>query len=219
MVFEDEGMFFLGLRQEPLQDPVNRFLKRCLDICVSLPVVVLILPVLGLCTWIVQRFQSPGPLLYLQFREGIYNDPFTILKLRTMHMAKVTDNSLPKSKDDPRLYPLGGFLRKSSLDEMVQFVNVLRGDMSVVGPRPHLPSYNEQYRKVYQRAYVRSLVKPGITGLAQVRGYRGTAASTHEVVERMASDIEYLENWSLWLDCWIILRTALMVVAPPKTAL
>jgi putative colanic acid biosynthesis UDP-glucose lipid carrier transferase len=218
-VFEDGGMTFLGLREEPLQDPVNRFFKRSLDIAVSLPVVFFILPLLALCTWIFQRFQSPGPLLYLQLREGVYNQPFTILKLRTMHLADGRDHSLPKSKNDPRLYPMGGFLRKSSLDEMMQFINVLRGDMSVVGPRPHLSSYNEQYRRVFQRAYVRSFVKPGVTGLAQVRGYRGNAATPQEVVGRMQSDIEYLENWSFWLDCWIILRTALLVVVPPKTAI
>jgi len=218
MVFEDGGVFFLGLRDEPLQDPVNRFLKRGLDICVSLPVVVFVLPVLAFCTWIGQKLQSPGPLFYRQFREGLYNHPFTIVKLRTMHMGNSNNLSLPKSKDDPRLYPMGSFLRKSSLDEMVQFLNVLLGNMSIVGPRPHLPAYNDQYRRIYQRAYVRALVKPGITGLAQVRGFRGTAGTDDEVVGRMASDIEYLENWSLGLDCWIILRTALMVVAPPKTA-
>ncbi len=114
---------------------------------------------------------------------------------------------------------MGSFLRRSSLDEMMQFVNVLRGDMSIVGPRPHLSSFNQEYRLVFQRAYVRSFVKPGITGLAQVRGYRGTAETPKEVVGRMESDIEYLERWSFWLDCWLILRTALLVVIPPKTAL
>ena len=152
MVFEDGGTFFLGLRDEPLQDPVNRFLKRGLDICVSLPVVVFVLPVLAFCTWIGQRLQSPGPLFYRQFREGLYNHPFTIVKLRTMHMGNSNNLSLPKSKEDPRLYPMGSFLRKSSLDEMVQFLNVLLGNMSIVGPRPHLPAYNDQYRRIYQRA-------------------------------------------------------------------
>jgi exopolysaccharide biosynthesis polyprenyl glycosylphosphotransferase len=218
--FADGGMFFLGLREEPLQDPMNRFFKRCLDIAISLPIVVLILPILAFCTWIFQRFQSPGPLLYFQMRQGFYNQPFTILKLRTMHLAKAgVNHTLPKSKDDPRLYPMGSFLRRSSLDEMMQFVNVLRGDMSIVGPRPHLSSFNQEYRLVFQRAYVRSFVKPGITGLAQVRGYRGTAETPKEVVGRMESDIEYLERWSFWLDCWLILRTALLVVIPPKTAL
>jgi lipopolysaccharide/colanic/teichoic acid biosynthesis glycosyltransferase len=217
-VFEDGGMCFLGLRDEPLQDPVNRLFKRCFDIAVSLPVVLFVLPILASCTWIIQRFQSPGPLLYLQLRQGFYNQPFNILKLRTMHLADSADLSLPKSKDDPRLYPVGSFLRKCSLDEMVQFVNVLRGDMSVVGPRPHLSLYNEQYRKVFQRTYVRSFVKPGITGLAQVRGYRGNAATPQDIIGRMEADIEYLETWSLSLDCWLVLRTMLLVVIPPKTA-
>jgi exopolysaccharide biosynthesis polyprenyl glycosylphosphotransferase len=218
-VFEDRGMFFLGLREEPLQNPLNRFFKRCFDIVVSLPVVFFVLPLLLLFTWICQRFQSPGPLLFLQPREGMHNNAFTILKLRTMHVASVPTELLPKSKHDPRLYAVGSFLRKSSLDEMTQFWNVLRGDMSVVGPRPHLMSYNDQYRQIFQRAYVRSFVKPGITGLAQVRGYRGTAESSQDVVSRMQSDIEYLENWSFWLDCWLVLRTITLVFIPPKTAL
>jgi exopolysaccharide biosynthesis polyprenyl glycosylphosphotransferase len=217
-VFEDQGMFFLGLREEPLESPVNRFLKRCLDIVASLPVVVFILPPLMLVVWIAQRLQSPGPLFFPQAREGFHNEPFSILKYRTMHVEAEPDDRLPSSKDDPRLYPFGSFLRRTSLDEMPQFWNVLCGKMSVVGPRPHLKIYNDQYRKVFHRAYVRSLVKPGVTGLAQARGFRGDAKTPEEVVHRMESDIEYLENWSLWLDCWLILRTALQIVAPPKGA-
>jgi len=218
-VFKDQGKFFLGLREEPLEDPLNRFFKRCLDIAVSLPVVIGILPPLMLFTWLVQRFQSPGPLMFVQPREGRYNRHFPLYKLRSMHVGDVRNTALPSSKNDPRLYPLGSFLRVSSLDEMPQFWNVLLGDMSVVGPRPHLPSYNEQYRRVCHRAYVRALVKPGLTGLAQVRGFRGATNSDREILGRIESDIEYLENWSLRLDCWLIMRTALQVLFPPKTAL
>jgi lipopolysaccharide/colanic/teichoic acid biosynthesis glycosyltransferase len=217
-ILEEQGLFFIGLREEPLENPINRFLKRCLDIAISLPVVLLILPPLMLVVWIGQRRQSPGPLFFWQPREGFQNEPFDILKFRTLHVGAVPDERLPSSKDDPRLYAFGSFLRQTSLDEMPQFWNVLCGKMSVVGPRPHLKVYNDHYRKVFFRAYVRSLVKPGITGLAQARGFRGDARTPEEVVHRLESDIEYLENWSFWRDCWLILRTALQVVIPPKTA-
>jgi lipopolysaccharide/colanic/teichoic acid biosynthesis glycosyltransferase len=217
-MFEDQGLFFLGLRKEPLEDPVNRFLKRCFDIAVSLPVVIFILPPLFLFTWICQRIQSPGPVFFVQPREGFQNQSFPLLKLRTMHVGDPTNLALPSSGQDPRLFPVGRFLRKTSLDEMPQFWNVLRGDMSVVGPRPHLQLYNQQYQRVYFPAYVRSLVKPGVTGLAQARGFRGAADTPEEIVRRMESDIEYLENWSFWLDCWLVLRTAVQIIVPPKGA-
>jgi lipopolysaccharide/colanic/teichoic acid biosynthesis glycosyltransferase len=217
-VFEDQGLFFLGLREEPLENPVNRFLKRCFDIAVSLPVVIFILPPLFLFTWICQRIQSPGTLFFVQPREGFQSQPFPMLKLRTMHIGDPANNALPCSEQDPRLFPVGRFLRKTSLDEMPQFWNVLRGDMSVVGPRPHLQFYNQQYQRVYFPAYVRSLVKPGVTGLAQARGFRGAANTPEEVVRRMESDIEYLENWSFWLDCWLVLRTAVQIIVPPEGA-
>jgi exopolysaccharide biosynthesis polyprenyl glycosylphosphotransferase len=218
-VFEDAGKFFLGLREEPLEDPINRFLKRCLDIAVSLPVVVFVLPPLMLFVWLCQRIQSPGPLFFWQPRDGINSEPFDVLKFRSMHVRDASDVRLPSAKDDPRLYPAGSFLRKTSLDEFPQFWNVLRGSMSVVGPRPHLKSYNDQYRQVCFKAYVRALVKPGITGLAQARGFRGDAKTSVEVVSRIESDIEYLENWSFWLDLWLVIRTALQIVIPPKGAI
>jgi putative colanic acid biosynthesis UDP-glucose lipid carrier transferase len=217
-VFEDQGMFFIGLREEPLENPINRFLKRCVDVAVSLPVVLFILPPLLLFAWICQRLQSPGPLFFVQPREGFHNEPFPILKLRTMRVGNPGNDALPDSKDDPRLYPIGSFMRKTSLDEMPQFWNVLRGHMSVVGPRPHLRSYNQQYRRVFFPAYVRSFVKPGITGLAQARGFRGDAGTPEDVVHRMGSDIEYLENWSLWLDFWLVFRTGLQMFCPAKGA-
>ena len=218
-VIEDQGRVFMGLREEPLENPINRLLKRCLDIAISLPVVGFVLPPLVLVVWFVQRRQSPGPLFFWQAREGFHNESFDVLKFRSMHVGAASDERLPSSKDDPRLYPFGSFMRKTSLDEMPQFWNVLCGKMSVVGPRPHLKAYNDQYRQVFFRAYVRSLVKPGITGLAQARGFRGDARTPEEVVHRLESDIEYLENWSFWLDCRLVLRTALQVVLPPKTAI
>jgi lipopolysaccharide/colanic/teichoic acid biosynthesis glycosyltransferase len=218
-VYEDGGHFFLGLREEPLEDPINRALKRALDIAISLPVVLFILPPLMLFVWIAQRMQSPGSLFYRQDREGIYNEPFVVLKFRSMHVGNQSDIRLPSGEDDPRLFPVGSFLRKTSLDEFPQFWNVLRGTMSVVGPRPHPKFYNDQYRRVCTRAYVRSLVKPGVTGLAQARGYRGDARTPEEVTHRIDSDIEYLENWTIWLDIVLIVRTALQIIKPPKGAI
>ena len=217
-VFENQGKFFLGLREEPLEDPINRFLKRCLDVAISLPVVVFILPPLMLLVWIAHRLQSPGPLFFWQPREGFHNEPFPILKFRTMHAGKPVNETLPASKDDSRLFPISSFLRKTSLDEMPQFWNVLRGDMSLVGPRPHIMADNQRFQRFSNKAYVRSFVKPGITGLAQVRGFRGWVETSEQGAQRIKSDLEYLENWSLWLDFWLILRTAVQVVVPPNGA-
>lgn len=216
-VFEDQGLCLISLREEPLEDPVNRFFKRCLDIAVSVPVLGLVLPFCGFLVWCMQRLQSPGPLFFLQPRPGFQNRPFNIYKFRTLHVNNPNVNQLP-SADDPRVYPAGRIFRKLSVDELPQFLNVLRGEMSVVGPRPHLMVDNERFPRLFNKAYVRAYVKPGITGLAQARGHRGAAETPEEVAIRMKSDIEYLENWSFGLDCWLILRTALQMVIPPKSA-
>jgi putative colanic acid biosynthesis UDP-glucose lipid carrier transferase len=215
-VFKDQGMFFMGLREEPLEDPVNRFFKRCMDIAVSLPVVLFILPPLTVLTWIFQRLQSPGPIFFIQTREGIQKRPFRVFKFRSMHTTDPANENRPASETDPRLYPYGTFMRKTSLDEMPQFLNVLRGEMSVVGPRPHLQSYAENYHRVCSRAYVRNFVKPGVTGIAQVNEARGCPETPELVTWRIKCDIEYLENWSLSQDAWLIIRTAAQVVFPPK---
>lgn len=217
-VLEDAGKFFLGLRDEPLEDPVNRFLKRCVDLAVSLPVVLFILPPLIVVTWIVQRRQSPGSLFFIQPREGIHKRSFRVFKFRSLHANDPANEKRPASKKDPRLYPYGSFMRQTSLDEMPQFLNVLRGEMSVVGPRPHLASYAENYHRLCSRAYVRNFVKPGITGVAQVNEARGCPETPELVTWRIQCDIRYLENWSLWLDFWLIFRTALQIVFPPKGA-
>ena len=217
-LFEDHGLCLISLREEPLENPVNRLFKRCLDLAISVAVVVFILPPLILLVWILHRLHSPGPLFFLQPREGFRNKIFRILKFRTMHVGDPANDKLPSSESDPRFFRGGRFLRKTSLDEIPQFWNVLIGDMSVVGPRPHLASYNQQYRQFCFRAYVRTFVKPGITGLAQAKGLRGSADTPQDIACRMESDIEYLENWSIWLDCWLILRTAVQMIIPPKTA-
>lgn len=217
VMFEDEGRRFMSIREEPLEDPFNRVLKRLLDLAVSIPVIIFILPFTTLLVWILQRIQSPGPVFYHQPRAGIQNRPFNIIKYRTMRL-----HNLPASKqatqDDPRVYPAGRWFRRMSIDELPQFINVLKGEMSVVGPRPHLLEHNEQFARALHNYHVRAHVKPGITGLAQVRGFRGETRSEEDVVKRVRADIYYLENWTFGMDCQIILGTVFHVVGPPKTA-
>jgi exopolysaccharide biosynthesis polyprenyl glycosylphosphotransferase len=215
---EDEGLRFISLREEPLENPLNRYAKRALDLMVTLPVVFFILPPLMLIVWIVQRLQSPGPLFFVQRRAGIQNREFQIIKFRTMHVDN-PDEARQATAGDVRVFGFGRLMRKLSIDELPQFINVLRGDMSVTGPRPHMIEHNEQFALQMSNYHIRTFVKPGITGLAQVRGFRGEARSSDEIAKRLASDISYLENWRLALDLSIIARTAWQMLAPPKTAL
>lgn len=214
---EDSGLQFIALRDEPLESPHNRAIKRLLDLAIAGPAVVLVLPAAALAVWILQRWQSPGPLFFKQQRAGLKGRAFTILKFRTMHVHHASE-AAQVTRDDPRIFPAGAWLRRTSLDELPQFLNVLRGEMSVVGPRPHLVEHNEQFARVMRNYYVRSAVKPGITGLAQVRGFRGETRTESDVVRRVESDISYIETWSLSLDMVILLRTCWQMVRPPKSA-
>ena len=216
-MFEDEGMRFIALRDEPLEDPFGRFSKRCLDLAVALPVVVFILPFAALLAAALQRRYAPGPILIRQLRSGLQNMPFAIYKFRTMYVDN-PESHRQATRVDPRIFPGGRWLRKLSIDELPQFLNVLRGEMSVVGPRPHMLEHNDQFAQLLLNYPVRGNVKPGITGLAQVRGFRGETKTTNELVNRVESDIYYLENWSFTMDCWIIIRTGLQVLIPPPTA-
>jgi exopolysaccharide biosynthesis polyprenyl glycosylphosphotransferase len=215
--FEDGGVRFISLREEPLECPFNRILKRTLDIAVSLPVVVLIIPPLSMLVWLVHRLQSPGPLFFRQCRTGIRFDPFWIFKFRTMDVAN-PDEKAQATAEDPRVFAFGRWLRRLSIDELPQFINVLRGEMSVVGPRPHMVEHDAEFEKLAETYRVRSFVKPGITGLAQVEGLRGEARRREDVVDRVRCDVYYLENWSLGMDWRIIVRTAWQMLRPPKTA-
>jgi undecaprenyl-phosphate glucose phosphotransferase len=215
--FEDDGFRFIGLREEPLENPLNRFFKRAIDLAIALPVVLFIFPILVVVVWVAQRFQSPGPLFHAQTRAGMQNRQFVIYKFRTMRPDH--DELTRQARDqDERVYPLGRWFRKLSIDEVPQFWNVLRGDMSIVGPRPHLIEHNNQFSRLMENYHVRAFVKPGITGLAQVRGFRGEARNNSDIENRVACDIEYLENWHLSLECGIILRTFAQLIMPPRTA-
>jgi exopolysaccharide biosynthesis polyprenyl glycosylphosphotransferase len=215
--FDDDGFRFIGLREEPLENPFNRGVKRTIDFALALPIMLLIFPPLAVIVWVAQRLQSPGPLFHKQTRAGIQNRRFDIWKFRTMHLEN-PDLARQATTEDERVYPLGKWFRKLSVDEVPQFWNVLRGEMSVVGPRPHLVEHNAQFSELMANYQVRTFIKPGITGLAQVRGFRGEAQTSTDIQNRVACDLEYLENWNLTLECGIIARTVAQLVVPPASA-
>jgi exopolysaccharide biosynthesis polyprenyl glycosylphosphotransferase len=215
--FSLSGLDLITVMKEPLEDPVNRLIKRAMDVVISALVVGLLLPPLALLVSGFQRFQSPGPLFFRQTRSGRGNKPFRIFKFRTMSPTNQSP-ARQASKNDQRVYPFGRWLRKTSLDEIPQFINVLRGEMGVVGPRPHMIVHNRRFAGVMASYHIRSFIRPGITGMAQVSGYRGEARTDTEILERVKLDIAYIENWSLWQDLLIVLRTIKQVIFPRDTA-
>ena len=215
--FEDGGFRFIGLREEPLENPLNQFCKRAIDLAIAVPVMLIVFPMLSVIVFLAQRLQSPGPLFHVQRRAGMQNRQFQIYKFRTMRPDH-EELARQASDDDERVYPLGKWFRKLSIDEVPQFWNVLKGDMSIVGPRPHLIEHNQQFSRFLENYHVRTFVKPGITGLAQVRGFRGEARNPSDIENRITCDIEYLENWNLSLECDIILRTLAQLFFPPRSA-
>jgi putative colanic acid biosynthesis UDP-glucose lipid carrier transferase len=215
--FNVSGLDLITVMEEPLEDPFNRLLKRAFDLAISFLVVGLVMPPLALVVAFVQRRQSPGPLFYHQTRAGRANKPFRIIKFRTMY-ASNDNQARQATANDERIYPFGRWLRKTSLDEIPQFFNVLRGEMSVVGPRPHMIVHNRRFAEIMATYRIRAFIKPGITGIAQVGGHRGEARSDSEILERVKLDIDYIENWSLWQDFLIVLKTFMRVLKPHKTA-
>jgi len=164
-----------------------------------------------------QRIQSPGPVFFTQVRTGMMGRPFRMVKFRTMHPNNQNE-AQQASKNDSRVFPAGSWLRRLSLDELPQFINVLAGDMSVVGPRPHLPKHEEMFISVMRRYVIRQFIRPGLTGWAQVNGFRGEIHTEADIEQRVEADIHYLETWSFGLDCLIILRTFKHCVFPPRSA-
>jgi len=196
----------LSLRVIPLQEPVSQFIKRFFDILFSLFVIVFVLswltPILAICI----KLESKGPVFFKQSRNGFNYQEFDCYKFRSMTPNK--DAHLHQAtKGDDRITKVGVFIRKTSMDELPQFFNVLFGDMSVVGPRPHMVSHTNMYAQRIDKFMVRHFVKPGITGLAQVSGFRGEVEKDDDIVSRVKYDIFYIENWSLLLDVKIILQT------------
>ena len=188
----------------------DRLLKRLLDLAISIPALVLLSPVL-LGAAIAVKLSGPGPVFFRQQRLGKDARPFMIFKFRTMHMAKTDQNAEQLTqRNDPRVSRVGAFLRKSSIDELPQLLNVLNGDMSIVGPRPHAPAAkaaDSLYWEVDERYWARHCIKPGMTGLAQVRGHRGPTDRHEDLINRLQSDLEYVTNWSIWRDLRIIVAT------------
>ena len=194
--------------ENPLQNSVNRFVKRVFDIVLSL-VFLVITALLFPIIFLIIKIQSPGPIFFKQLRTGLDGKDFYCLKFRSMHVNKDADR-LQATKNDPRKYPFGNFMRKANIDELPQFWNVLRGDMSIVGPRPHMLAHTEQYSQLIDKYMVRHFVKPGVTGWAQVTGYRGETKELWQMEGRVKRDIWYMEHWSVWLDIriiWLTIKT------------
>lgn len=198
-------MVFAG-REEPLMMPTNRFVKRLFDVCVSLPVCICLIPVIAVVGLII-KIQSPGPIFFRQKRTGMDGAAFDCFKFRSMHV-NVDSDKLQATENDPRKFAFGNFMRKTNIDEFPQFFNVLRGDMSIVGPRPHMLHHTEVYGKLIDKYMVRHFCRPGITGWAQVTGFRGETKELWQMEERVKRDIWYLEHWSFMLDIKIMYLTA-----------
>jgi putative colanic acid biosynthesis UDP-glucose lipid carrier transferase len=207
----------LSLRKEPLDDVANRVRKRFFDVVVSSLVIIFILswmiPLIGLLIWI----ESKGPIFFIQTRSGKDNKSFGCIKFRSMKMNKES-HTLQATKDDPRITKIGGFLRRSSLDEFPQFLNVFVGDMSIVGPRPHMLKHTTDYSARINKYMVRHFMKPGITGWAQVNGFRGETRTLWDMEGRVEYDIWYMENWNPWLDTRIVFLTLYRLIVGDKKA-
>ncbi|WP_026135883.1 undecaprenyl-phosphate glucose phosphotransferase [Nafulsella turpanensis] len=199
-------MPILTPRKEPLDNKANEIIKRCFDIAFSLLVILLLLSWLVPLVGIMIKLESKGPVFFKQLRSGKGNKAFYCLKFRSMHLNNESD-SKQAVKGDKRITRVGAFLRKTSMDELPQFFNVLMGDMSVVGPRPHMLQHTRDYSVLINNFMVRHFLTPGITGWAQVNGFRGETRETDAMSKRVEADLWYLENWSLLLDLKIIFLT------------
>lgn len=212
-----ESIPLLAVRREPLQAAYNRVLKRTFDIVFSFAVLVTIYPILYAVIGVLIKMSSPGPVFFKQKRTGLYGQVFECYKFRTMRVNAEADK-LQAAKDDPRKTRVGDFLRRTNLDEFPQFINVLKGEMSVVGPRPHMLKHTEQYSALIDKYMVRHLVRPGVTGWAQVTGYRGETRTLEQMEGRVKRDVWYIENWSFFLDLKIIVVTILNMSKGEKNA-
>jgi putative colanic acid biosynthesis UDP-glucose lipid carrier transferase len=189
---------------------VNGVLKRASDIVLSLLILLLISPImLAIALWV--KLDSPGPVIFKQRRYGLDGEEILVYKFRSMAVTEDGGTIRQASKNDMRVTRLGAILRKTSLDELPQFVNVLQGRMSIVGPRPHAVAHNEMYRSLIKGYMVRHKVRPGITGWAQVNGQRGETDTLDKMQSRIDCDLDYLRNWSLQLDFFIIFKTIRLV--------
>jgi len=207
----------ISLRNIPLDEVANKIIKRIFDIVFSLLIIV------GILSWLIPilalliRLESKGSVFFKQKRNGLNYKEFYCYKFRSMRLNEIAD-LYQVSKNDPRITRVGKFIRKTSIDELPQFFNVLLGDMSVVGPRPHMVSHTEMYARRIDKFMVRHFIKPGITGLAQTKGFRGEVESDKDIIYRVKFDIFYLENWSLLLDIKIIFLTVINAIKGEEKA-
>jgi putative colanic acid biosysnthesis UDP-glucose lipid carrier transferase len=199
----------LSMQKTILHEPTTKIFKRVFDISFALFVIVFLLSWLVPLLAFIIKLESKGPVFFKQGRPGLDEEEFFCYKFRSMKMNGTTEKEA--SKNDPRVTKIGRFMRKTSIDELPQFLNVLLGDMSVVGPRPHLWSQNKLYGNKIKKYMVRHYVKPGITGLAQVKGFRGEIETDEDMVNRIKFDVFYIENWSLLLDLKIIVQTVVNI--------
>lgn len=201
-----EGIPVIARREEPLRKDSNKLAKRIFDIIFSSFVLLLIFPWIFIFVSVMIKIQSPGPIFFLQERTGLDGKIFKCIKFRSMKVNNDADE-IQATKNDPRKFPFGDFMRKTNIDELPQFINVFLGDMSVVGPRPHMLKHTAEYSKLINHFMVRHFAKPGITGLAQVSGFRGETRHIDQMEGRVKKDIEYIENWTFLLDLKIIVKT------------
>jgi putative colanic acid biosynthesis UDP-glucose lipid carrier transferase len=204
------GMPVIAICETPFTG-INSALKRSSDIIIAALIQLMLLPLM-LCIALAVKLTSPGPVIFRQRRYGLNGEEIIVYKFRSMTVGEDGDKVVQATRNDARVTRVGAFLRRSSLDELPQFVNVLQGRMSIVGPRPHAVAHNEQYRKLIKGYMLRHKVKPGITGWAQVNGMRGETDTLDKMESRIALDLDYLRNWSIWLDVWIIFRTVKVVL-------
>lgn len=207
----------IRLHNEPLVDPYKRAAKRAFDLLLSCLFLVTLFPLIFVFVAIGTSISSPGPIFFRQKRTGYNGHSFTMLKFRSMRVNADADK-LQATANDPRKTRFGDFLRRSSIDELPQFINVFKGDMSVVGPRPHMELHTEQYSRLIDGYLVRHLCKPGLTGWAQVNGCRGETRTVEDMADRVRHDIWYIENWSMLLDMRIIFKTIMQVFQGDKQA-
>jgi putative colanic acid biosynthesis UDP-glucose lipid carrier transferase len=204
------GMPVIAICETPFMG-LNSAIKRASDVVFGLAILLLLVPLM-LVIALAVKLTSPGPVIFRQRRYGLYGEEIIVYKFRSMTVTDDGGTIVQASKNDQRVTPIGAFLRRSSLDELPQFINVLQGRMSIVGPRPHAVAHNELYRKLIKGYMLRHKVKPGITGWAQVNGMRGETATLDKMEARIQYDLDYLRSWSVWLDLWIILKTVKVVL-------
>jgi putative colanic acid biosynthesis UDP-glucose lipid carrier transferase len=207
----------LSLRKEPLEDTGNRIKKRAVDIILSSLVIVFILSWLVPLIAILIKLESRGPVFFIQLRSGKNNQSFRCIKFRSLQVNNEAD-SRQVSRDDNRITRIGRIMRKTNIDEIPQFINIFLGDMSVVGPRPHMLKHTEHFAELYKEYMIRHFVKPGLTGWAQINGYRGEIKDNELLRKRVEFDTWYMENWSLYFDMRIIILTALVTLKGDKNA-